>query len=419
MQKKFLLSFILLSFISKTIVTYEGSASILGRITFADLFGALALLFGIRQLLLGYMKSRQISFVYYAGFFMVLLFFLPILFSYNQRATIVESLIILFLILISITIFYQFKDKLIKIILPTLIYTLLLSSILGFYDVLASTIGLPRIFSQRNDGEAMSGFRNAGQAGAYYLVLLTILIPLKYSKLKLHLKPREQKFLDITLVLGLLFIFATGKIAAYIGIVAGILFYAIKKRNLKTVLLIVISSFSISIIYANLDKIAPDLYIRLEDKIQERIIRNVDGTSQNDFFTTNWGSAINTFEDLPLTGSGLGAFAGNFHQNEVHSTYLKMLAETGLIGTFGYLILMFLVYFLFKRPKSHFRNIYYDYLGDMLPFFFGCVISWSYTYHLRKREFWIFVAVLMITRYMAKKQNLEVIEEMKSQQLTE
>ena len=135
-------------------------------------------------MLLGYIKSRQISWVYYGGILMVLMFFLPIMFSYNKLATIIESLIILFLILLSMSIFYQFKEKLVSTILPLLIYTLLIASILGFYDVLASTVGLPRIFSARNDGEAISGFRNAGQAGAYYLVFLTMLIPLKYSILK-------------------------------------------------------------------------------------------------------------------------------------------------------------------------------------------------------------------------------------------
>ena len=163
------------------------------------------------------------------------------------------------------------------------------------------------------------------------------------------------------MVLGLIFIFATGKIAAYFGFVAGVLFYAIKKRNLKTVILILIGGIGIVYIYTNLDKIAPSVHARIELKIQDRIVKNVDGTSENDFFTTNWGNAIKTFEEIPLTGSGLGGFAGNFHKNEVHSTYLKMLAETGLIGTLGYCILMLMVFYLFKKPKFHKKNIYYDY----------------------------------------------------------
>ncbi len=403
MQKNFLIIFILLSFISKTITTYEGSATILGRITFADLFGALSLVFGIRQLLMGYITSRKISLVYYAALFMVLLFFMPILLSYNPLATIIETLIIVFLILVSVCIYYQFREKLVEVIFPTLIYTLLIASVLGFYDVLASTVGLPRIFAQRNDGEAISGFRNAGQAGAYYLVFLTMLIPLRYSSLRLKLSSRTKKVLDITLILGFLFFFATGKIAAYIGLVAGILFYAIKRRNIKTVLAILLAIIPIGFVYINLERIAPEVYYRIQDKIETRIVQNVEGTSENNFFSTNWGSAVQTFEDIPLTGSGLGGFAGNFHQNEVHSTYLKMLAETGLIGTFGYVLFMLLVFLLFIKPKAHDRNVYYEYLSDMLPFFLGCVISWSYTYHLRKREFWIFVAVLMITRFLAKK----------------
>lgn len=403
MQKNFLIIFILLSFISKTITTYEGSATVLGRITFADIFGALSILFGIRQVILGFLGSRNVSYIYYAGISMVLLFFAPIMWSLNPFATMIECLIVVFLLVISVCIFYQFKEKLLSVVIPFLIYTLFISSILGFYDLLASTIGLPRIFAQRNDGEAISGFRNAGQAGAYYLVFLSMLIPLRNSKLYFELKGRTRKMLNITLIVGICFFFATGKIAAYAGLVAGIFFYAVKNRNIKTIILILFSFIPIFFIYSNLKSIAPDVYNRIQNKIETRIVQNVEGTSQNSFFTTNWGGAISTFEDYPYTGSGLGGFVGNIHAYEVHSTYLKLLAETGLIGTFGYVLFMLLVLLLFIKPKLHDRNVYYDYLSDMLPFFLGCVISWSYTYHLRKREFWIFVAVLMITRFLAKK----------------
>lgn len=407
MQKNLLVIFILLSFISKTITTYEGSATVLGRITFADIFGALSIIFGIKQVVLGFVKSRKISIIYYAGVFMVLLFFAPIMWSLNPLATIIECLIVLFLLVVSVCLFYQFKEKLLTVVIPFLIYTLIVSSVLGFYDLLASTIGLPRIFAQRNDGEAISGFRNAGQAGAYYLIFLSMLIPLRNSSLYPELSPRIRKLLNIALIVGICFFFATGKIAAYIGLVAGVFFYAVKNRNIKTVFLILFSFIPIFFIYINLEQIAPDVYNRIQNKIETRIVQNVEGTSQNSFFETNWGGAIATFEEYPYTGSGLGGFVGNIHAYEVHSTYLKMLAETGLVGTFGYILFMFLVLLLFIKPKIHDRNVYYDYLSDMLPFFLGCVISWSYTYHLRKREFWIFIALLMITRYMAKKKALE------------
>ena len=58
---------------------------------------------------------------------------------------------------------------------------------------------------------------------------------------------------------------------------------------------------------------------------------------------------------------------------------------------------------LFKKPKQYYKdNPYIDYLQRMIPFVIGCMVSWGYTYHLRKREFWIMIAILVIVTYQAK-----------------
>lgn len=413
LKKVLFILFVFLSFITQTIAE-PGTNAILSRLTYSDIFGALGLVFGMKVLYAGFAVANKNSKVFQAALFMIFCFFVPILFSYNIQATIVECLILLFLVFVSICIFQLFKDNFITGMLPLVMYTLLVASVLGFYDLYASNIGLPRIFPKRTDGEALSGFRNAGQAGAYYLVNLTILLPLRFSPIRKVLKSRDKKLLDITLALALIFFLLTGKVAAYVGLLVGVFMYIIYKRNAKYIIMVLIAVIGLVAVWNNLEELMPDTYNRISYKYDARVVNSIETGGKGGFIEKNFTRAIQSFVDRPLVGSGIGGFIGPYGKHEVHSTYLKMLAETGLVGTLGYIILMMFVFLFFRRPQSHSNNIYYAYLSDMLPFFIGCMVSWSYTYHLRKREFWILIAILMITRYLARKQALTQEEVPKS-----
>ncbi|MCF6307397.1 MAG: O-antigen ligase family protein [Flavobacteriaceae bacterium] len=401
MAKKLLILFIYFSFITKSIGGIESSNPILSRLTFADIFGALALVFGVQYLFNGLIKANKTTKLYIIGLWFVVLLFILMPFSLNIGSTLVESLILLFLMFVSILIFYLLKDKLMQTLLPTVINTTIIAAFLGFYDIAASIVGLPRLFDARNDGEVISGFRNAGQAGAYFLVFLSLLIPLYYSDLKQQLSNRYQKRLGISIIISLVFLISTGKIAAYIGLLIGVVLFLLQQRKFK---LLVNSSIVFIIMYIgflNLGSIAPALNKRINYKIEARIVQNYEGTSTNNFFESNYGAAINAFFDSPLTGSGIGGFTGNYGRYEIHSTYLKMLGEGGIFVTILYIILMAVFLKLFKNIYTP-NNPYGNYLRLMIPFVIGCLVSWSYTYHLRKREFWIMVAVIVIVSYSAQ-----------------
>lgn len=401
-KKIFFILFVFLSFITQTIAE-PGTNVILSRLTFSDVFGALGLVFGLKVLFEGFVSANMISRVYQAALFMIFCFFSPVLFSYSIQSTVVECVILLFLVFISVSIYKTFKDEFISSLLPLIIYTMITASILGYYDLVASAMGLPRIFPKRTDGEALSGFRNAGQAGAYFLVNLTVLIPLRFSKLYYFLRNRDKKMLSVALLLSLLFIALTGKIAAYIGLLVGIFVYIVYKRNVRQFVLVVFGTIGLIVLWNNLEYWMPDTYTRISYKYDARIVNNIETRGRGGFFEKNFGEAINSFVDRPLIGSGIGGFVGRYGRHEVHSTYLKMLGETGLFGALGYGIFLFSFLWLFRIRKYRKQNPYADYLWTMYPFIVGCLVSWSYTYHLRKREFWILISVLLITNYCARK----------------
>tara|TARA_R110002051_G_C8759191_1_gene501404 strand:+ start:2678 stop:3940 length:1263 start_codon:yes stop_codon:yes gene_type:complete len=404
-KKFFFILFILLSFITQTIAE-PGKDVILSRLTFSDIFGALGLVFGLKVLYTGFINANQVSKIYQASLFMVFCFFAPILFSYNIQSTIVECLILLFLVFMSVGIYKTFKEDFLSSLLPLIIYTMITASVLGYYDLLASVVGLPRIFPKRTDGEALSGFRNAGQAGAYFLVNLTILIPLRFSKLFYLLRNRDRKLLNIALLLSIIFIALTGKIAAYIGLLIGVFMYIVYKRNAKQLVVLIIATIGLVVLWNNLESYMPDTYNRINSKYNSRILGTIENRASGGFIENNYGEAIQSFTDRPLIGSGMGGFIGRYGKHEVHSTYLKMLGETGILGTLGYAIFLLSFLRLFRFKKHRKQNPYADYLWAMYPFILGCLISWSYTYHLRKREFWILLTVILISNYAARQYSL-------------
>ena len=401
MVKKLLILFIFFSFITKPIGGVDSTNPILSRLTFSDVFGALAIVFGLKYFFISLIEKNKINRFYKTSLTMVVCMFLVIPFSLNMQATTIEAMIILFLIIVSVLIFATFKNELTQTLFPVIINTAIVAAALGFYDIIASTVGLPRIFDARSDGEVISGFRNGGQAGSYFMIIITILLPLKYSKMKEYLSLKYQKRLNVALILSIIFLITTGKVAAYAGTAIGMILLFLQQRNFKSIFLMIIVSTFLYVGFLNLNSISPILYKRLNSKIQTRVVQNYDGTSKSTFLKDNYSAALKAFEDNPLTGSGIGGFYGNYSHHEVHSTPLKMIGEGGLIITVVYILFMISFMSFFRVTNNN--NPYQNYLQIMLPFIIGCIISWGYTYHLRKREFWILIATVVIVKYSVRK----------------
>lgn len=391
---------VLTSFITQTI----GSSGLLARITLADLSSLMAGFLFIQNFKIIYNKSYQ------AAFLLFLVFSLGIFVSGNREGTLTELLVLVFLISTAVMIYsvYRSSEGFVKLI-HLCIYASLLASLVAFYAFLADIIGLPQFLPQRATGEILSGFRNAGQAGAYALVMLTILMPFRYSSAYKLLDKRHQFLLTLSVYSTLVFLFLTGKIAAYIGFIFCLLFSAIQKRKFNYFFILLLFAIIVGIIWQNLDTIAPDVYNRISGKIETRVTDNLSGevdVTEEGFLAQNLGKAIHVFLDKPLFGSGIGGFYEVYGRYEVHSTYFKLLGETGLAGTVIYIVFMTIFFSNFKDvSKLRKTNPYASYLWNMLPFLYGCLISWGYTYHLRKREFWILFSIVVIAGYLKKNWN--------------
>lgn len=402
MLKKLLGLFVLLSFVTQTFAE-RGTHPIFSRLTFPDLFGAMALVIGFIIILRGYKTANTHTKIYTSAFFLIFCFFLPVLFSKSPFSTFIECLILLFLVLLSIVLFEVFKDDFLETFIPKIIYISIIASFVGVYDYFAGITGLPRLFPSRASGEVLSGFKNAGQAGAYFLVIIAILHPLRYSKLYEKLTAKNKSLLKISLICAVIFLGLTAKIAAYIGLLVGFIGYAIIKRSKRSLVSIIVVSIVVGTLYINLEHIAPLVYRRITYKYETRIEGNLEAGVEDNFIMRNINDAVAAFKDRPLIGSGIGAFNPYYSDHEVHSTYFKMVGETGLLGMIGYAIFLYSFLDLFKTASFKKENPFADFLRLGFPFILGCLVSWSYTYHLRKREFWLLVTLLIIIKYQAHK----------------
>lgn len=397
LSRFFTVLFILTSFISRSL----GESGILFRITPPDIFGAIAIFFFI-------FSGRGYNFGKYAyaiGFIFIL--FMGGLFGLNFFQSLVEVLILFFLLMVFMTIVSHFDSQEgLKKLIVYIAWAGILASFFGIYDSAASMIGLPRFFPGRSQGEVLGAFRNGGQAGAYALILLAVLIPVRSSRIIDLFRPKQKQIINYSVILTIIFLFLTGKIAAYIGFVVGMSLYFLLQRNFKSFIMSFVVMVIFYFMFTNLESIAPDIAKRINNKYNTRVAVNFDddGSSvldEDQFIGSNLRLAIEAFEDNPVTGSGIGAFGGGFYSKyEIHSTYFKMIGEGGIIGVLAYLV--FVYYFMQKLKFRSRKTPYQEYLYYLYPFIIGCFVSWAYTYHMRKREFWIMFAVIIIVDQLIK-----------------
>lgn len=393
----FFLSFsVLTSFVTQTF----GDTGVGSRITFADLTSVVAcFLFIATGTPLKFNHNHQ------SALLLLLFMCCGIFASEMPESTLTELLIILFLIVSSIVLYTFFRTVAgFESLLMIVTVTSILASVFGFYGIASEMFGLPRLFRDRTEGEVLSGFRNAGQAGAFALVMLTILIPFRQSLLSGLLSKRNKQVLNISIVVTVIFLILTAKIAAYIGLVLGLFFSVLRHRKIGYAILLITSSVCVILLWDNFESLLPSVSRRVNAKIEARVNRNISGEDDitEGFLAKNLSAATQAFEDNPLTGSGIGGFYNVYQRYEVHSTYFKMLGECGILGVIGYLI--FAVHLLsnFKKVRSRSSNPYENFLWQLLPFLVGCFISWAYTYHLRKREFWILFTIICVASYLKR-----------------
>lgn len=371
-----------------------------GRLTVADVVGVLLVLWATFLSLL--FRGGRISFPaeYKTLIPLLLVLLIGVVFSRRPVLGALEFLIYVYLLLVSLAIVNLVYTRQCSLNVPIILrYTLYASALLAL-------IGLMHFFFFPGwfpgvEGGLSGTFRNTGQAGAFFGLMLALLIPAFLAKI---IEPRPLPLLAISLIL--LALVFTFKRSAFVGFLVGVVllssvFLFSKRRTEKkygVLLLVAVLLLALAIVVAGLWGVqhVEAMAWRVERKLSS------EGVSEwaESFWIGNLKAAINALSDRPLIGVGLGNVQGVYSDFEIHSTYFALLATSGLLGFSGYLgFVIFWVRQIFLVPRA---SLYAQYLRYFSPFLIGLFVSWSYTIHLRKREFWIMVAVVSLCLHASR-----------------
>ncbi|WP_063454443.1 O-antigen ligase family protein [Acinetobacter johnsonii] len=378
----------------------EGEGGVASRLTYADIFGVCIVIYSLFLILI---NKNIILFprVYKSYLPFLALMLISSIFSFKYEKAIFEYIVHVFIFVVSlslINIAYYSKNIDLSKVFTSILYG---SSIIAIVGLLHFFV-FPNWFHGTEGG--LSGtFRNTGQAGAYFGLFLAILLP-AFLSAKLKATPLNI-FLFLTLVLALIFTF---KRAALLGFFSGLFFlmivtsFSLDKHDKKIsiycaslfLLFMMIISFFLSWGLENI----PGMENRVESKFNEDTVEDF----KDGFFAENLRVMISAFWDKPILGVGFGNISGVYSEvYEIHSSYMSIIAAGGILGSFSYLYFM---YTFFNDVKNKYINgSYKKYLYYFLPFFIGLIISWGYTYHLRKREFWILFMLISLVVLIGKK----------------
>ncbi|MCK5013100.1 MAG: O-antigen ligase family protein [Candidatus Omnitrophica bacterium] len=160
----------------------------------------------------------------------------------------------------------------------------------------------------------------------YTVLLLSLCFMMKRGKMKMMLY--GLMFWNSFIVM---FLFSR---ASYGAFAIGLFFlFAIKKRVLLIPLILVVFFWQVA----------------LPDKVQDRITETANEYGELDRSSEArlvlWQHALDLFSESPVIGVGYRTFRySSFKHMDTHNTYLRTLAEQGLVGIFIFLFLLFIFF---------------------------------------------------------------------------
>ncbi|MFO3796153.1 MAG: O-antigen ligase family protein, partial [Anaerolineales bacterium] len=263
---------------------------------------------------------------------------------------------------------------------------------------------VPNLFGGLVAGGLQGPFRNTGQAGSFFGVHLAIVLAFVLG----GVIPRTVLNAALVVAISLALLF-TLKRASLVATSVGIFLltarmaFSIRSSQRRLALafagLSLVASMGGLLMFGWAQEVVPDFDWRLGQKYNANILRQFS----EGFFAENVNSTFAALSDNPLIGVGLDNVRGIYQYHEIHSTYLGVLAYGGLLGAIGYVLFIgVFVSTTYSESKSEPKNDWTMFLCIILPLLIGLLIGWAYTYHIRKREFWILVTFVVVAIHMSR-----------------
>ena len=381
----------------------EGDAGqgLAGRVAVPDVFGVLIVAYAAVQSLSR--SGSRISLPSQYRFYVPLLvvYLISASFSLQPTRAMFEILVHVFIFIVSLAIYSLLSRQSEDNLSQTFQAALYGAGAVAFVGIIHFFF-FPSMFSGSQGG--LSGtFRNTGQAGSYFGLMLALLIP-AYLCGFLRANARNTVLLLIIAV-ALIFTF---KRAALIGVLFGavVLFGRLvvtggrRQKLIAAIILVAIAPVFLGV------SVLLEYAVENIHGVSYRLNKKMTGDALEDFasgfFAENLRASIEAVKMRPFVGIGLSNASGLVTERyEIHGSYFAVLAYSGIFGLAAYLTFLARVMWVVVSG-SGLENRCSKYLYYFWPFFIGLIGSWIYTYPLRKREFWIMLAIVSVVVTFAR-----------------
>lgn len=344
--------------------------------------------------------------VHLAAFPMVVVFLMAAVLAVNKDRALMELVVLVFCLVGSIVIVNLLAGLPEGWLSRLLRWYVLVIGALALVCVVDFLL-LPGLISSRSLGGLQGPFRNTGQAGAYFGLHVFVITALIIS----GIVPRRLLYVasGIVTFLALVFTLKRASILAFaVGIIVLVLVLLLgsaSRRDKRAAIGFIVASAIVGVIGLALFQWALGEVSGLRWRLETKFAMSALDSFQDGFLAENIQSTISAFSDSPILGVGLDNVRGIYQSHEIHSTYLAIIAYGGALGVIAYSWFMgsFLMG-MYRESKLHASNMWARFLYLLLPLTIGLMVGWGYTYHLRKREFWLMVAFVALAARMSQKQ---------------
>ncbi|MGH9464665.1 MAG: O-antigen ligase family protein [Thermoanaerobaculia bacterium] len=258
------------------------------------------------------------------------------------------------------------------------------------------------------DIQAVGPFRNRAHMGSYMLTALWM--ALAYMQWP-GLRRRDRLAAYGALALALYAIAVSGRRSVYLSLflglaalVAGFLVVQRRRRG-RALVSILFAGGVLFFVYSYLARLVPQAAFfhervhMIDDRLAQAVGVSEEEATERSFFALQQEAVRIAFTSHPLLGVGWGGFAKSQWSptgHEVHSTPLRFVAETGLLGIVLYALLMGLVAAAAWRAFARLQHSPYGATAFTLCVGFASLcVSYLYNRHITERTFWLLLVALI------------------------
>jgi O-antigen ligase len=268
-------------------------------------------------------------------------------------------------------------------------------------------------FQFEDNLEAVGPFRNRSHMGIYMQTAFWLVMIYSFWPTKLKLK---RSLCALAIALTLYAVAISGRRSVYISLIIGLIILVLALARAwrgRRATLALSAAFSIgflTLLYTSGGQLLPrtEFFRARVGLIGSRLqaaSSAASGTEVNSFFALQLRGVEMAFRDHPVLGIGWGGFAESTYSptgHEIHSTPLRFLAETGIVGFCLYVLLLFYLLLRSAQLSIAMRKSPYStsYLVMAIGIWSLCV-SYLYNRHITERTFWLLLLVFLLLEAFA------------------